>query len=271
MGGPVCANPRWSPDGQTILFHSSGRDGYARALHLLHPDTRQAWTVSRTTLPRTRTTGDGRETAARIYFGSDRTGRTGRSGRCPLLEAPLNPVTTQGGRDGHRIARQPLPLLCQEARFTDRDLARAGGWRRGNADRRGIEQPLNFAVATDGLYFVAVGDALHKTSIDFFEFKTGKRTTLVETGQAMVLGHGAVARRAVAAVLGDRQRRQQSDAGGQVSVAMTLRQLPPFSRKDPTAPPVLPAPIRRRPGPRRAIGAHRGWWPRAAGCCPGTR
>ena len=44
----------------------------------------------------------------------------------------------------------------------------------------GLSDDLNFAVAKDGLYFLAVGDAQNKTSIDYFEFKTGKRSTLLK-------------------------------------------------------------------------------------------
>ncbi len=39
---------------------------------------------------------------------------------------------------------------------------------------------LNFVVADRGLYFLAVGDAPHKTSIDFFEFATGSRKSIVD-------------------------------------------------------------------------------------------
>jgi hypothetical protein len=53
----------------------------------------------------------------------------------------------------------------------------------GGAEERvvdGLSYSLNFVVAERGVYFVAVGDAPHKTSIDFFEFATGSRTTLVD-------------------------------------------------------------------------------------------
>ena len=42
---------------------------------------------------------------------------------------------------------------------------------------------MNFVVADKGLYFLALGDAPQKTSIDFFEFTTGKRTTVLELGK----------------------------------------------------------------------------------------
>ena len=47
----------------------------------------------------------------------------------------------------------------------------------------GLSYSLNFAVAERGLYFLAVADAPDKTSIDFVEFATGRRTRVVELGK----------------------------------------------------------------------------------------
>jgi len=52
----------------------------------------------------------------------------------------------------------------------------------------GLSYSSNFAVGDRGLYFVAVGDASHKTSIDFFEFSTGRRTTLATIGKPWWFG-----------------------------------------------------------------------------------
>jgi hypothetical protein len=38
-------------------------------------------------------------------------------------------------------------------------------------------------VGDRGVYFLAVGDSPSKTSIDFFEFSTGRRTTLATVGK----------------------------------------------------------------------------------------
>jgi hypothetical protein len=43
----------------------------------------------------------------------------------------------------------------------------------------GLSYALNFVVADRGLYFLAVGDTPYKNSIDFFEYATGKQTTLL--------------------------------------------------------------------------------------------
>jgi len=48
----------------------------------------------------------------------------------------------------------------------------------------GLSYSINFVVADRGLYFLAVGDASSKTSLDFYEFATGKRrcSTSVSNG-----------------------------------------------------------------------------------------
>jgi hypothetical protein len=51
----------------------------------------------------------------------------------------------------------------------------------------GLNNPLSFAVANNGLYF-AVGNTPVTASIDFFEFGTGKRTTLLKLGKRWFIG-----------------------------------------------------------------------------------
>ena len=47
----------------------------------------------------------------------------------------------------------------------------------------GLSYPLNFVVGTRGIYFLAIGDVPNETSIDFFEFATGRRKTLLKLGK----------------------------------------------------------------------------------------
>ncbi len=47
----------------------------------------------------------------------------------------------------------------------------------------GLSYASNFVVADRGVYFLAVGDRPYQTSIDFFEFATGKRKTLLKLGK----------------------------------------------------------------------------------------
>jgi len=47
----------------------------------------------------------------------------------------------------------------------------------------GVSYPNNFVVGDRGIYFLAVGDSPSKNSIDFFEFSTGRRTSLAKVGK----------------------------------------------------------------------------------------
>jgi Tol biopolymer transport system component len=47
----------------------------------------------------------------------------------------------------------------------------------------GLSDPGNFVVAKRGVYFVAVGQSLEQTSIDFVDSGTGARTTIVRLGK----------------------------------------------------------------------------------------
>jgi Tol biopolymer transport system component len=51
-----------------------------------------------------------------------------------------------------------------------------------------LSYPTNLVVGDRGLYFVAVGDAPSKTSIDFFDFRTGRTTTLATIGKPWWFG-----------------------------------------------------------------------------------
>ena len=52
----------------------------------------------------------------------------------------------------------------------------------------GLSYSINFAVGERGLYFVAVGDTGDKPSVDFFDFATGKRSTLVRLDKPFWFG-----------------------------------------------------------------------------------
>ena len=52
----------------------------------------------------------------------------------------------------------------------------------------GLSYSLNFVVADRGLYFIAVGDTPEKTSLDFFDYRTGKRSILLVLGKRFWYG-----------------------------------------------------------------------------------
>jgi Tol biopolymer transport system component/DNA-binding winged helix-turn-helix (wHTH) protein len=178
MGGPQCSNPRWSIDGRTILFNAR-REG-SSDLYLLNPDSGELKRITDDPGEEAepRWSRDGRS----IYFGSNRTGRY-EVWKMPAAGGTAVRITQQGGttatespdgrslyyakHDGQPTAIWQVPVDGGEERFV--------------VD--GLSYPLNFEVAQRGLYFVAMGDAPHQTSIDFLDFATGRRTTLLTLGK----------------------------------------------------------------------------------------
>jgi len=174
FGGPQCSNPQWSPDGKTILFNSR-REG-SSDLYTLVPETGQILrlTTELSDELEARWSRDGRW----IYFGSNRTGRDQvwriqADGRNPKQ------MTLHGGATA---AESPDRRYLYYAK----DFSSPSSiWRvpvEGGREERivsGLSYSLNFVVGDRGLFFLAGGDARHKTSVDFFDFATGSRTTLV--------------------------------------------------------------------------------------------
>jgi Tol biopolymer transport system component len=182
IGGPSCANPQWSPDGRTILFNST-REGSAD-LYLLSPDSGEVRRL--TTHPaeevQARWSRDGRW----IYFGSNRS-----SGVDIWKMRAEGGVATQITHDGGEVAQESfdgrsLYYAVYGSPGTIWRVPIAGGERTQVVD--GLSHPLNFVVADRGLYFVAVGDAPSKTSVDFVEFSNGQRTTLATIGKPWWFG-----------------------------------------------------------------------------------
>jgi Tol biopolymer transport system component len=182
MGGPQCANPRWSPDGQTILFNSR-REGSAD-LYLLRPDTGELRRLTDDPAEEAepRWSRDGRT----VYFGSNRTGRL-EVWKMPANGGAAVRITEQGGttatespdgrflyyaKEGSPSSIWRVPAGGGEERFVAGDLS----------------YPLNFVVGDHGLYFLAQGDKPRSTSIDFFEFATGKRSSLLQVGKPYFVG-----------------------------------------------------------------------------------
>jgi Tol biopolymer transport system component len=177
MGGPQCSNPRWSIDGRTILFNAR-REG-SSDLYLLRPDDGDLRRITDDPAEEIepRWSRDGRT----IYFGSNRTGRY-EVWKMPAAGGAPVRITQQGGTtatespDGRSLYYSKLGQPTAIWR-----VPVSGGEERLVVD--GLSNTLNFVVANRGLYFVAVGDAPHKTSIDFFDYTTEKRTTLLALGK----------------------------------------------------------------------------------------
>jgi Tol biopolymer transport system component/DNA-binding winged helix-turn-helix (wHTH) protein len=178
MGGPQCANPRWSPDGRTILFNSR-REGSAD-LYLLQPDTGELRRITDDPAEEVepRWSRDGHT----IYFGSNRTGRfevwkmsaSGGAAVRITRQGGLTATESPDGRFLYYAKHEGMPTSIWRVPV-------GGGEETSIVD--GLSYALNFVVADRGLYFLAAGDAPNKTSIDFFEYASGKRTTLLNLGK----------------------------------------------------------------------------------------
>jgi Tol biopolymer transport system component/DNA-binding winged helix-turn-helix (wHTH) protein len=178
MGGPQCGNPRWSPDGRVILFNSR-REGSAD-LYLLRPDNGEIRRITDDAAEEVepRWSRDGRT----IYFGSNRTGRF-EVWRMPASGGAAVRITREGGLTATESPDGRF-LYYAKHEGTPTSIWRvpvAGGEEKWILD--GLTYALNFVAADRGLYFLAAGDTPYKNSIDFFEYATGKRTTLLNLGK----------------------------------------------------------------------------------------
>ena len=183
-GGQQCSNPRWSPVDDRMILFDSRREGTAD-LYRLNVETGEVRRI--TSDPgeevEPRWSRDGRA----IYFGSTRTGRF-----------EIWKMSADGG-EAVRITRNG-GVAASESKdgkflyYAKNSEAPTSIWRvpaGGGEETRvleGLSLSLNFVVADRGLYFVAVGNAPEKTSLDFFDFGTGKRSTLLALGQRFWYG-----------------------------------------------------------------------------------
>jgi serine/threonine protein kinase/dipeptidyl aminopeptidase/acylaminoacyl peptidase len=173
--GPQCSNPQWSPTGRSILFNSR-REG-SSDLYTLVPDTGEIRRL--TTEPsdenEARWSRDGRW----IDYGSTRTGRE-EVWRIQADGGDPKQITRQGGTTATESPDRRY-LYYAKSFSSPSSIWRVpldGG--REEPVVEGLSYSLNFVVGDRGLYFLTVGDASHKTSIDFFEFATGSRRTIVD-------------------------------------------------------------------------------------------
>ena len=175
MGGPLCANPQWSPSGEEILFNS--RRAGSSDLYVLRPasgETHRLTADEEHEELEARWSRDGRS----IYFGSNRTGRfevwkMAADGRTSPVQ-----VTRAGG-----VAASESPdrrfLYYAKGPGSPGAIWRvpvSGGEETLVAER--LSYSLNFTLGERGLYLVAPGDDPDRSSIDFVDYSTGRRTTL---------------------------------------------------------------------------------------------
>ena len=177
MDGPQCDSAQWAPDGQSILFTST-REG-SSDLYLLFPRTLEVRRL--TTDPAQELEANWSRDGRSIYFGSNRSGRF-EVWRMHADGSSPAQITPSGGQTGQEsLDRRSLYYAKNGSPTTIWRLSLDGGGDVQLVD--GVSYPNNFVVGDRGIYFLAVGDSASKTSIDFFEFSTGQRTTLAMIGK----------------------------------------------------------------------------------------
>ena len=177
MGGPNCAGADWAPDGESILFNST-REGTSD-LYLLFPRTGEVRRL--TTHPAEELEAHWSRDGESIYFGSNRSGRF-EIWRMQADGSAVTQVTTHGGQTAQESPdRRSLYYAKNGSPTTIWRVPLDGGDDVQLVD--GVSYPNNFVVGDRGIYFLAVGDSASKTSIDFFEFSTGRRKTLAKVGK----------------------------------------------------------------------------------------
>ena len=110
-----------------------------------------------------------------------------------------------GRQDRDRVAGPPIPLLREAGLSFGVDLARARWRRRGKADRRGVEQFVEFRRGGSRSLFSLPGRCAAEDVDRAVRLRHGKADDTAQHREAALGRHGTLARPAVAAVLGDRQ------------------------------------------------------------------
>ena len=195
MNGPMCSNPRWSPSGLKILFQSTG-SATGRALYVLDVTTRVVGPL--TDGPNADFQASWSKDGQTIYFLSMSPSGGPEIWKMPAGGGRRVQVTRHGGWFGVESFDS---RLLYYAKPIGPDLAiwrvPVDGGEEVAVTGVGLTDSLNFAVAQKGLYFVSgsstvvglLGDTpLGKDRIDFVDFKTGRRRTILELGKRSSFG-----------------------------------------------------------------------------------
>jgi eukaryotic-like serine/threonine-protein kinase len=173
VGGPQCSNPQWSPTERMIVFNS--RRGGSADLYTLQPDSGKVSPL--TDGPSNDVEPSWSHDGRWIYFASNTTGRS-EVWRMPATGGAHTRVTQQGGATAIESSdRQFLYYAKDFVSPTSIWRVPVGGGEETHIVD-GLSYSMNFVATDRGLYFVAVGDSPERTSLDFFDFATSKRTTV---------------------------------------------------------------------------------------------
>jgi Tol biopolymer transport system component/DNA-binding winged helix-turn-helix (wHTH) protein len=182
----IIASPHWSPLGDRLVFAAT-YDNQKNDIYLINPDgsgLRRLTTDAADDLgPAWSSNGEW------IYFGSNRTGSF-EIWRMRPAGGPTERVTYNGGY--HALESDDGRFLYYAKSDYDTEL-----WRRAiNGGREELILPSlstadNFAVLPDGIVFIPRIDAAQRSTVEFFEFSTGKTKVLMRLDKRPVWGLAA--------------------------------------------------------------------------------
>ena len=177
MNGPLTGNAQWSPDGTKIVFSAN-----AGGLFLLNPKTLQSRQCFAKAVPAQMVP----ERKVDLLY--PRASGTMRSGR---RRGELRSVASHHG-GGFVAQESPDGKYLYYSKGAPASL-----WRMtvGGAQEQRIAENLsystNFDVTSDGVYFMTSHGQAQKASVRFFDARTNKTTTLLDTGKHWDFGLSA--------------------------------------------------------------------------------
>jgi len=122
-----------------------------------------------------------------IYFGSNRTGRY-EIWKIRPEGGEAVPITRNGGGTATESPDGRWLYYAKDFRSPSSIWRLPVGGGAETLFVEGLSYSLNFIAADRGVYFIAVGDAPEKTSLDFVDYRTGKRSTLLALGKRFWFG-----------------------------------------------------------------------------------
>ncbi len=177
LGAPVTGSPHWSPDGKQIVFDSDPDGNYD--IYVVNAEGGS---------PRRLTTEPSDEALAcfsrdgeSIYFSSSRTGRW-QVWKMPAAGGGAVQITHSGGR---APVEAPDGSLIYENEYELWTLPAGGGAERRLLDSVGF---LNFAVTSEGIYFLRDAEVDPGRVIRLLQPATGKVSTVYEIGSPVDAG-----------------------------------------------------------------------------------
>jgi Tol biopolymer transport system component/DNA-binding winged helix-turn-helix (wHTH) protein len=176
------ANPRWSPDGQTIVFNSWESRSNVYSLNV-RTGAVQRLTDDTSTAAEPRWSRDGKW----IYYGCEHGGAL-QVFRIPSGGGPAVQITQHGGVNAYESIDRRWLYYAKNA-YSPAEIWKipiGGGEETKVLD--GLSYSLNFAPVAEGIYFVSATPETKRGAIEFFDFATGRRRVLVTLNKEWYYG-----------------------------------------------------------------------------------